>query len=145
MSTFGDTLNSITAHNRAEVQYETFGHLAPKKHKKYHGHILFAVGCFSEGQLNPMPIECEFKDLDSSPWFYDALLEFISNPPDGVEGELLYPGGPVKHWPEGTIWRWYGYFMNYKFVGTVRKRKLMPSTNKSRIKMEGTYGDKETS
>ncbi len=101
-----------TAKYHEDVRRATWGHLAPRKRKTYRGHVVFAVGCFGSDDLNPTPLECEFKGLDSSPWFYDALTEFL--------GEFvgIGDGHPCE---AGGVYRWEGTFRNYEFVGNLEK------------------------
>jgi hypothetical protein len=94
------------AHRRA-VMAETWGHLAPRKHRTYRGHIVFAFGCFGSDALNPTCLDWEFKGLNSSPWFFEALDEWLQN------------YGKSKR--AGQVWRWEGIFRNYKFHGKFRK------------------------
>lgn len=89
---------------RAQVMANTWGHLAPKKGKTYRGRIVYAVGCFGSDHLNPTAIVSEFEGLDESPWFFDALTEFI-----GEQG-----GEP------GCVYECKGTFRNYEFKGSVR-------------------------
>lgn len=100
------------ARYRSQVMQETWGHLAPKKNKRYKGRIVYAVGCFGSDHLNPYPTFCEFDDLDSSPWFYHSLIEFLEN----QENE------------PGCIYEFVGTFRNYEFVG---QRRLLIDTNKA--------------
>jgi hypothetical protein len=70
--------------------------------------MVFAIGCFGSDNLNPTPLACEFKDtkgeeLDSSPWFHDAMMEF-----------LCAHGGK-----EGFVYRFEGTFRNYEFKGKI--------------------------
>ena len=58
-----------------EVQRDTWGHLAPKKGQKYIGTFAFAVGCY--GGLGGEVTACVFDGLDDSPWFYEALQDYI--------------------------------------------------------------------
>lgn len=102
--TMADAWAPIEANYRAKVYEATWGHLAPRKNKSYRGHIVFALGCFGNDHLNPTVLECEI-GLDSSPWFFDALIEFL---------ESL--GGH-----EGGVYRWDGTFRNYIFKGTVNR------------------------
>lgn len=105
MSTFGATLASIDEHNHREQIKETWGHLAPVKNRTYNGRVVYAVGCFGDDELNPTPIFAEFRGLDSSPWFYEALCEFI--------GDL--DGNEV-----GYVYEWTGTLRNYEFDGVRR-------------------------
>jgi hypothetical protein len=105
--TIADVFIPVDARYRAQVQYETWGHLAPRKNKKYKGYIIFAVGCFGTGHLNPTALECEL-ELDSSPWFFNVMMDFLRS----MDGET------------GCVYRWDGYFRNYEFVGSVRRMAL---------------------
>lgn len=103
-----DAFAPAEASYRAAVLASTWGHLAPKKNRTYKGHVVFAIGCFDCGDLNPTALECEFGTLDSSPWLYDALSEFMRS-----------LGGEV-----GGVYRWDGTFKNYEFTGEVRRLRL---------------------
>jgi hypothetical protein len=96
---------AIFAHR---VRVATWGHLAPRKNKSYRGHIVFGVGCFGSDGLNPTALECEFGELESSPWFYDAVTELMQ--PFTTE--------------VGCVYRWEGAFRNYEFKGRLRKMAL---------------------
>lgn len=100
-----DAFAPVEAHYRARVLEATWGHLAPRKNKTYPGHIVFALGCYDCGHLNPTPLTCEFKGLDDSPWFYEAVIEFLQS-----------LGGKA-----GDVYRWQGNFRNYEFAGTLQK------------------------
>jgi hypothetical protein len=100
---------------RPKIMKETWGHLAPKKNKLYRGHITFAIGRFGSDNLNPMPLECSLvardgEELDGSPWFYDAMIDFLYS--------------LRKADQEGSVWRFDGSFRNYNFVGNVTKAEL---------------------
>lgn len=93
------------------------GHLAPEKNKTYKGRVVYAVGCFGSDRLNPQVIVSEFGGLDSSPWFYSALHDFVD--------ELSWKPGkryPKEkgHGEEGCVYEWKGTFRNYVFKGEVR-------------------------
>jgi len=109
--TISDAFAPEEARFKAQIMDMTWGHLAPKRNKLYRGHIVFAVGCFGDGSLNPVALSCEFKGLDSSPWFFDAMSEFISQ-----------YGGEDN---EGGVFRFEGAFKNYEFTGTIRRLKLV--------------------
>lgn len=96
---------------RSQVLQNTWGHLAPKRNKQYTGYIVFAVGCFGSDPLNPTVIQCDFGDLDSSPWFYDALTEFVGD--EANRGEA------------GNVYRFDGTFKNFEFEGTIRRLILV--------------------
>ena len=98
-----DAFAPAEARYKAAVMVDTWGHLAPKKNTTYRGHFVFAVGCFGSDHLNPTAIECEFNDpeeeLESSPWFYEALNDFMQE----MDTEA------------GGVYRWEGTFRNYTF------------------------------
>lgn len=101
------------AEYHAVVVKATWGHLAPSKNKTYHGHLTFALGIFGSDDLNPTALECEFKTqrsetLDSSPWFFDAMTDFMQS----LECEA------------GGVYQFVGTFRNYKFEGTIRRMQL---------------------
>jgi hypothetical protein len=90
----------IKAANRDIVYENTWGHLAPKKNTNYKGAIWFATSSFGDGVTL---INFEFKNLDSSPWFYDAIIEHIN--------ELKTE--------ENTVYRVDTIFKNYKFKSSI--------------------------
>lgn len=80
----------------------TWGHLAPERNKTYRGKVIWALGCgYESSDLNPTVLSCEFESLPDSPWFYDALIEFLQ--------ELVERGT--------GIWQWEGTFRNYSWCG----------------------------
>lgn len=104
----------ITAAQKEAVYKETWGHLAPKKNFTYQGRIVYAVGCFGSDPLNPTVIYSEFadrksKELDSSPWFFDALMDLVGE----QENE------------DGCVYEMVGTFRNYEF--TMSRRKCFDS------------------
>lgn len=94
--------------NRQRVIEETWGHLAPKKNKSYAGRIVFAIGCYDSGSLNPTPLVCDLKGLDDSPFFCAAIVEWLQ--------EL-----PEEHRQPGCVYAWRGAFRNYEFSGTITR------------------------
>lgn len=98
----------MEARNREIVMGNTWGHLAPKKNKTYRGRVVYAVGCFGSDDLNPTAIVSEWGRLDSSPWFYDALAEFLSDAPPELR-------------KAGCVYEWTGTFRNYAFDGQCRE------------------------
>lgn len=104
-----DAFALAEANYRAEVLKATWGHLAPKQNKVYRGYVVFAVGCFGSDHLNPTAIECELGNLEGSPWFFDALCEFLQS----LETEA------------GGVYRWNGTFRNYEFTGTLQRLRLV--------------------
>jgi hypothetical protein len=105
-ATIEDVFAPIEAKYKADIMKNTWGHLAPKKNKVYKGKIVYAVGCFGNDSLNPTVLVCNFKELDSSPWFFNALTDFIHS---------------LKLKEEGCVYEFEGYFKNYVFVGRVLK------------------------
>lgn len=103
--TIHDAFAPAEAEYRAQVMAHTWGHLAPKQNKTYQGRIVFAIGCFGDDPLNPTAIACDFVDLDASPWFFDAVQDFMQD----CKTEA------------GCVYRFDGTFRNYTFKGTVRK------------------------
>ena len=108
-----DAFAPVQALYRSEVMKATWGHLAPRKNKTYRGRIVFALGCYDSGELNPTPLACDFKGLDDSPWFYDAVIEFLQS----LGGEA------------GDVFRWEGAFRNYEFKGTLQKLHAFGATS----------------
>jgi hypothetical protein len=106
MSTFGDALAACEEIYRQVVLEETWGHLAPKKNKTYKGRVVYATGCYDNGDLNPTPLSCNLKGLDSSPWFYSAIHEWLQDLPE-------------EYRKEGCVYEWRGTFRNYEFNGKV--------------------------
>lgn len=96
-----ETFATSEANYKAPGMADTWGHLAPSRDRKYQGRIVYSVDCFN---LNPTPIYCRFDDIDSSPLFYDSLVEMLSQ----------YAN------VEGCVYEWLGYFLNYKWVGVRR-------------------------
>lgn len=94
---------------REAVLQQTWGHLAPRRNKKYHGRIVYSFGVFDSGHLNPTVLVCALADLDSSPWFYDNLHEFLDKEAPKVEDNV------------GKVFEWKGYFRNYRWCGTFRQ------------------------
>ena len=113
--TIHDAFEPVMARYRSEQMKATWGHLAPKRNKKYRGFIVFAIGCFGSDHLNPTVLSCELKDLDSSPWFYDALMDFLSDQQECDNEKSAFK--------IGNVYRFDGFFRNYEFVGTMRRLK----------------------
>lgn len=87
---------------RELVMKATWGHLAPEKNKTYRGKVIWALGCgYNYSDLNPTVLLCDFEELPDSPWFYDALIDFLQ--------ELVERGTGV--------WQWEGTFRNYSWCG----------------------------
>jgi len=94
---------------RNRVLSETWGHLAPEEQKVYKGHILFVHAGYG-GDI--VILESKFKNLEDSPWFFNAMLDYVSN-------------YIMKHKrTEGKIFRFDGTIQNYKFKGKIKKVKV---------------------
>lgn len=106
-----DAFAPVEAAYRSKVLEATWGHLALKRNTTYKGRIVYGVGCFGSDHLNPTALFCEFEGVDSSPWFFDALQEFIQE----------------QKTEEGCVYEFKGYVRNYVFKGNV---KLLLDTNK---------------
>ncbi len=113
-----DAFAPIEAANKAAVMYATWGHLAPKKGKTYKIRITYAVGCFGDDPLNPIVLDCDLGDLDSSPWFFDSMTRFLSD--------------LGSEW--GGVYEFTGTFRNYKFKGPIR---LVYDSRSARDRGEG--------
>jgi len=62
------------ARERSAVMHDTWGHLAPTARVRHKGFIVFAKTCYRQEVV----IESEFSGLNDSPWYYDALHDYIS-------------------------------------------------------------------
>lgn len=113
-----DVWAQIAADQRNMVLRETWGHLAPKKNKTYKGRIVYAIGCYDSGNLNPTALVADFEDLSDSPWFYDALQEFMRDIAWRIAEKNA--GTPTYNEP-GEVYEWVGTFRNYEFKGRIRK------------------------
>lgn len=103
-----DAFAPVEADYKAKVQAATWGHLAPVKGKTYEGRIVYAIGCFGDDPLNPIALVCDFDGLDSSPWFFDAMAEFIGSGKNKV----------------GCVYEFTGTFRNYR-SGTIASGELL--------------------
>lgn len=104
--TMSEALAPAIAYQKEQVMQETWGHLAPKKNKTYRGTILVAVGCYDP--LNPTILDCQFKELNDSPWFYEAMQEYLWK-------QTFEPG----------VYRFTGKFKNYIFEGSIRELNII--------------------
>lgn len=100
-ATFEKVFAPIEARYKAKVMEATFGHLAPKKDKEYTGFIVYSIAADGLFCL----IDYNFKKLPGSPWFYDALQDFI--------------GDNAKK--KGRVYRFDGTFCNFIFAGKVKE------------------------
>ncbi len=96
-----DAFASSEAHYRDQVLAATWGHLAPRRNKKYRGRLVYAVGCYGNDHLNPTVLSCEFAELEDSPWFYSVLTDFLHK----------------QEFEVGCVYEFRGAFRNYRFEG----------------------------
>jgi hypothetical protein len=99
--TIAEAFAPAMARYKTKVMESTWGHLAPKKNRSYEGFIIYSIAADGLYCL----IDYDFKKLDDSPWFYDALQDFI--------------GDNAK--ARGKVYRFDGTFCNYVFEGTIRE------------------------
>jgi hypothetical protein len=59
-------------------------------------------------------MDFELGDLDSSPWFYDSLQEFLRSLYEGITSYNKNKEGMIR---TGVVYEWKGFFRNYKFTG----------------------------
>lgn len=107
-ATMAEAWAPVEAVYREAVTQETWGHLAPEKNKTYLVTLVYAVGIFGDDSLNPTVLQCDLSGgLDSSPWLYEALQDFLWS----FNGQN----------DEGGVYRFVGKLRNYKFRGTRTK------------------------
>lgn len=112
------------AYYKNEVFKATWGHLAPKKNKSYTGHIVWALDLYDSGYLNPKVLSCELEGLSDSPWFYEAMIDFLQDIHEKMFSSARKTFWGPSHREEmtaGTVWRWDGTFHNYEFRGKVQQ------------------------
>lgn len=102
MSTIVD---AYAERKKQQVMQETWGHLAPKKGKTYKGYMIWAYGGWGEIVL----LAAAFKNLNDSPWLFEAMQEYIG---EHLDGEGIY--------------KWEGHFSKLKkecycFGGEIKK------------------------
>ena len=90
---------------KARVMACTWGHLAPKKNKKYRGQVFFS--CADYG--GDIVILKSSMDAPDSPWFFDAMQAFVCDQLDRPELE------------RGEVYCFEGTFCNYRFVGGITR------------------------
>lgn len=113
-----DALIPAEIENKRRVMKETWGHLAPHRNAVYRGRIVYVCGIYGSDHLNPTVI---FENLtsrtcgqiDGSPWWYDALHDFLRT----QENEV------------GVVYEWTGQFINYQFTG---ERQVLIDSNQPR-------------
>ena len=100
MHPYEEAFLPIFTENRRRVLEDTWGHLAPKKNKKYSGYILF---CQTSGGLI-VSIDYNFEGLGDSPWLCNSIEDFIAENVD----------------KKGIIYKWEGNLKNYQFSGEIK-------------------------
>ncbi len=104
-------MSMITAFEPIDIEYrrqvmgETWGHLAPKRNKKYKVKFWFARSVYNRQGTVIIKSESE---LPSSPWEYDAIHEML--------GEF--------NLNDGSLYIWEGTFKNYKWTGELAEMPL---------------------
>jgi len=79
-----EIVDAYAARKAADVRQDTWGHLKPKDHTSYEGFILYTLGEY--GDL--VVIQSDFGGLDSSPWLYEDIHDFIGD--NGEEDGHVY-------------------------------------------------------
>lgn len=103
----------IEADNKARVEAQTWGHLAPAAGRLYPGTILFAESEYGD----VVTLRVDFKDLPDSPWFYDDMYDFILSQETEPGGLYQFSGTYKKD--ENAAW---------EFTGTVEAMTPEPSS-----------------
>jgi hypothetical protein len=71
---WGKVFAPIDAANKDAVLQNTWGHLAPQKNTTYRGKLLFCKSEYNSGSITLISSKMV---IDSSPWFYDSVYEFL--------------------------------------------------------------------
>lgn len=100
MTNLADAFADSEAAYRAQVEAQTFGHLAPKPRLPYHGHMLFAFGCFGDHQI----IDYDFQNLPDSPWLCNDMNDFVSR---FIESKAK----------NGCLYKFEGHYIKFKNGG----------------------------
>lgn len=107
MNTIHETMADYNEVVRSRVEVATFGHLAAKKDKTYSIHILFSVSSFNSQGVSLINTKYG-KNLNDSPWLYDAMLDRIGK---------SWKRKPGVYMIEGII-------KNYRIIGKVQKVRI---------------------
>lgn len=106
---------TIEADAKCRVMHETFGHLAVEPGSKpFPGSFLFIYGEYGDFPC----IESNFPGVEDSPWFFDAMNEYIWG--------KIKDKGPASE--KGRVYRFTGTYRMFKngvsrFSGKVKKIK----------------------
>ena len=98
-----DAFAPATEDYKEKVMQHTWGHLAPSRGKIYTGEILFAFSEYGDY----VPIHAHFEGLDDSPWFFNDMLDFVS--------QVKEPG----------IYKFKGNYVNHQFKGETEHLSLL--------------------
>ncbi|MEU0837301.1 hypothetical protein [Streptomyces sp. NPDC005969] len=82
------------ARRAAQVEADTWGHLAPETGRVYTGSIVFAHGKYGD----VIPLQASFEDLPDSPWFFHGLMDFIGA--QDTEPGMVYRFSGTYQMPE---------------------------------------------
>jgi hypothetical protein len=86
---YADIVAHANASYRDAVMQDTWGHLAPQKNISYKGVLLIARSAFGGGGMILLDQYFE-KDLESSPWLYQTIQEFIGRLREDIEEGVVY-------------------------------------------------------
>lgn len=100
----------IDAANREAISQSTWGHLAPTKNITYRGEVFFCKSEFNSGSITL--IASKFDELESSPWFYDSIHEFLYS---------------IDKLEEGKVYEMRATFRNYRWWGKITKSHSLTS------------------
>lgn len=71
---------------KAQVEADTWGHLAPQPRVPYPVRLVVAVGVFADDGF--AVVVCDTGDMEANPWFYDDLHEWLDG--HDLEGGSLH-------------------------------------------------------
>ena len=102
MNPYQQIMNPYEATQHERITQNTWGHLAPNKNTTYRGQVLFCKSEYNSGSITL--ISTLFDALDSSPWFYDSIHDYLYSI-DGLE--------------DGTVYKLNATFRNYRWWGKI--------------------------
>jgi hypothetical protein len=115
-----ELIDNIDTVRAANVNKDTWVHLAPKPLATYEGYIVFAVGEYGETVVVKSHFRSEKAGvLNSSPWYYQDEQDFVQSKRTAV-GIYRFEGTYVKQKEPEQVW------MNApcKFTGMIRRLKI---------------------
>lgn len=86
-NSLADAFAPALAQYKMAVEWDTWGHLAPKTGETYEGYILFA-----HAWNDDFIIDFDFKGLDGSPWLNDDMYEFIHSRAEEHQSQNIKKG-----------------------------------------------------